>query len=236
MINESAMNHPKILIYQSENCEVMAEYLAASGFDIISSDESDVVRKIKDGDYDLCILDHYRSANIGNLSLLNTLRRIDKSVPVIMISELSNYKFIIEAYDKGIDDYIVRPYNLEILVRKMRVILKRRGIKTKPILTAYELGNYIFNVDSRILQINEDAIKLTDRETQLLALLCAYKGEILQFNIIMRKLWQGENNYWNRRSLDVIMCHLRKYLNLDKRISILTKRGLGYSLVVDNTK
>ena len=231
-ISKDAISKPKILVYQDEDCSIMVDYLIFCGFDIITSNEEDIMQKIKNGDYDLCILSHYKSVAIGNLSLLKILRKIDKSTPVIMVSNLSKYQFIIEAYDEGADDYIIRPYNLEILVRKINIALKRCGLKIRRIKSAYKLGNYRFDVLDDTLVIDDTKIKLPTKETQLLALLCAYKDEILQTSAIMQRLWRGENNYWNKRSLDVNICHLRNYLKMDKRISIVTKRNLGYSLVI----
>lgn len=231
--SKDAISQPKILVYQDEDCSIMVDYLIFYGFDVITSNREDIIQKIKNGGYDLCILSHYKSVDIGNLSLLKILRKADKSTPVIIVSDLSKYQFIIEAYDEGADDYVVRPYNLEILVRKINIALKRCGIKTRTIQNAYQLGNYRFDVLNDTLAIDDNTeIKLPAKETQLLALLCAYEGEILQTSVIMQRLWRGENNYWNKRSLDVNICHLRNYLKMDERISIVTKRALGYSLVI----
>lgn len=231
-IPKDAISKPKILVYQDEDCSIMVDYLIFYGFDVITSNEEDIIQKIKNGDYDLCILSHYKSIAIGNLSLLKVLRKVDKSTPAIIVSDLSKYQFIIEAYDEGADDYIIRPYNLEILVRKINIALKRCGLKIRTIRNAYQLGNYRFDVLNDTLAIGDTEIKLPAKETQLLALLCAYEDEILQTSVIMQRLWRGENNYWNKRSLDVNICHLRNYLKMDKRISIVTKRALGYSLVI----
>lgn len=231
-IPKDAISKPKILVYQDEDCSIMVDYLIFYGFDVITSNEEDIIQKIKNGDYDLCILSHYKSIAIGNLSLLKVLRKVDKSTPAIIVSDLSKYQFIIEAYDEGADDYIIRPYNLEILVRKINIALKRCGLKIRTIRNVYQLGNYRFDVLNDTLAIGDTEIKLPAKETQLLALLCAYEDEILQTSVIMQRLWRGENNYWNKRSLDVNICHLRNYLKMDKRISIVTKRALGYSLVI----
>ena len=230
--SKDAISQPKILVYQDEDCSIMVDYLIFYGFDVITSSRADIIQKIKNGGYDLCVLSHYKSVDIGSLSLLKILRKADKHTPVIMVSDLSKYQFIIEAYDEGADDYIVRPYNLEILVRKINIALKRCGIKTRTIQNAYQLGNYRFDVINDTLAIDNTEIKLPAKETQLLALLCAYEGEVLQTSVIMQRLWRGENNYWNKRSLDVNICHLRNYLKMDDRISIVTKRALGYSLVI----
>lgn len=224
---------PRILIYQDDDCSMITDYLICSGFNVISSNKKDIVSKIKNGGYDLCILDHYwRSGEAGDILLLKILRRTDKFTPVIIISDISNYQSIINAYDEGANDYITRPYNFEILVRKINAILKRYNTKMRIVQTNYRLGNFIFDTLNNILTINNTEIKLYDKEAQLLALLCSHEGEILQKDIIMQKLWHGEDNYWNRRSLDVVICHLRSHLQADKKVMIITKRNLGYSLVI----
>ena len=230
--SKDSISQPKILVYQDEDCSIMVDYLIFSGFDVITSNRENVIKKIKNGGYDLCILSHYKPVSTGGLSLLKILRKADRSTPVIMVSDVSKYQFIIEAYDEGADDYVVRPYNLEILVRKINIALKRCGIKTRTIQNAYQLGNYRFDVLCDTLTIDNAEIKLPAKETQLLALLCAYEGEVLRTSVIMQRLWRGENNYWSKRSLDVNICHLRNYLKMDERISIVTKRALGYSLVI----
>ena len=97
----------------------------------------------------------------------------------------------------------------------------------------YKIGNYIFDTEANILKLNSVEIKLTAKENKTLSLLCAYKNELLLKEILLHSIWR-DNNYYNKRSLDVHMCHLRNYLNQDKRISINTVRGLGYSLVIEN--
>ena len=231
--SKDTISNPRILIYQSEeDYDTISSYLTLYGFEVITSNKDNIISKITKCDYDLCILDHYKSATIGDLYLLKFLRKVYKSIPVIMISDLSRYQFIIEAYNKGVDDYIIKPYNLEVLVCKINVILKRYGVKVKTIQDIYQLGDYKFDVLTDTLTINGSETKLPPKEAQLLALLCAYNGEVLQTNIIMQKLWRGEYNYYSKRSLDVNICHLRNYFKLDKRISIMTKRALGYSLVI----
>lgn len=231
-ISKDAISRPKILVYQDEDCTIMVDYLMYNGFDVITSTEEDIVAKIKSGAYDLCILSHYKSAIIGNLSLLKILRKNDKVMPVIMVSDLSKYQFIVEAYDEGADDYVVRPYNPEILVRKVNAVLRRSGTRTRAIRGAYQIGDYRFDVVNDKLHIGDTEIRLMPMETQLLALLCAYEGEVLEKSIITQRLWKGEVNYWNRRSLDVVLCHLRAHLKKDKKVSIITKPRLGYALIV----
>lgn len=223
---------PRILIYQDEDCSVMVDYLRFYGFEVITSNEEDVLCKIKEKNYDLCILSHYKTSLPGDLRLLKALRKIDKRMPVIFVSDMARYEYVIEAFDYGADDYIVRPYNAEELIRRIKAVLRRCGVRSKSIEPTYKIGDYVFNTENNTLQINGSDIKLTNKESKMLALLCTYKNDILPTKILMERVW-FDDNYFAKRSLDVHICLLRKYLKMDKRVSIKTERGIGYSLVVD---
>lgn len=223
---------PRILVYQDEDCSVMTDYLQFYGFEVITSTEADILHKMKEKNYDLCILGHYKTSLPGDLRLLKTLRKTDRRTPVIMVSDQSRYEFIIDAFDAEADDYIIRPYNLEELIRRIKAILRRCGVKVRAIELSYKIGNYTFDTEKNTLSINGVETKLTNKESKTLSLLCAYKNEILPKKILMQQVWT-DDNYFNKRSLDVHMCLLRNYLKMDKRIVIETKRGIGYSLVVN---
>lgn len=222
---------PRILVYQDEDCSVMTDYLQFYGFEVITSTEADILYKIKEKNYDLCILGHYKTSLPGDLRLLRALRKTDHRTPVIIVSDQSRYEFIIDAFDAEADDYIIRPYNLEELIRRIKAILRRCGVKVRAIELSYKIGNYTFDTEKNTLSINGVETKLTNKESKTLSLLCAYKNEILPKKILMQQVWT-DDNYFNKRSLDVHMCFLRNYLKMDKRIVIETKRGIGYSLVV----
>ena len=223
---------PRILVYQDEDCSVMTDYLQFYGFEVITSTEADILYKIKEKNYDLCILGHYKTSLPGDLRLLKTLRKTDRRTPVIMVSDQSRYEFIIDAFDAEADDYVIRPYNLEELIRRIKAILRRCGVKVRAIELSYKIGNYTFDTEKNTLSINGVETKLTNKESKALSLLCAYKNEILPKKILIQQVWT-DDNYFNKRSLDVHMCLLRNYLKMDKRIVIETKRGIGYSLVVN---
>lgn len=223
---------PRILVYQDEDCSIMTDYLQFYGFEVITSTEADILYKIKEKNYDLCILGHYKTSLPGDLRLLKALRKTDHRTPVIMVSDQSRYEFIIDAFDAEADDYIIRPYNLEELIRRIKAILRRCGVKVRAIELSYEIGNYIFDTEKNTLSINGVETKLTNKESKALSLLCAYKNEILPKKILMQQVW-ADDNYFNKRSLDVHMCRLRNRLKMDKRIVIETRRGIGYSLVVN---
>lgn len=222
---------PRILVYQDEDCSILVDYLVFYGFKVINTSEENVLKKLREGNYDLCILGHFKANIPGDLKLLHFLRKINKKMPVIFVSDLFDYSYIIEAFNSGADDYVVRPYNLEELICRVKALLKRCGVKVRSIERAYRIGNYTFDTEANILKLGSAEIKLTAKESKTLALLCAYKDELLSKEILLHSIWK-DNNYFNKRSLDVHICHLRNYLNQDSRIKIDTIRGLGYSLAI----
>lgn len=223
---------PRILVYQDEDCSILVDYLTFCGFNVIRTSEENVLEKLHEGNYDLCILSHFKANIPGDLKLLHFLRRVNKKMPVLFISDLFDYSYIIEAFNSGADDYVVRPYNLEELICRVKALLKRCGVKVRSIEQTYKIGNYIFDTEANILKLNSAEIKLTAKESKTLALLCAYKNDLLSKEVLLHSIWK-DNNYFNKRSLDVHICHLRNYLNQDNRITISTIRGLGYSLSVN---
>lgn len=230
--NDPKLALPKILIYQDEDCEILVDYLVYSGFQVITSTEYDILAKIKEKDYDLCILSHYKTTDAHMmLKPLKFLRKSDDKTPVIMLSDKVRYEYVIEAFDEGADDYVVRPYNIEELIRRIKVVLKRCGVRVRSIEPSYEIGDYLFNTVDKILTIGDVKTQLNNKQRQVLALLCAYKNETLPKKILMQQVWT-DDNYFTKRTLDVNICILRNMLKMDSRVAIETIQGVGYSLVI----
>lgn len=222
---------PKILVYQDEDCSIMVEYLRFYDFNVTVSTDEDVMQKINENSYDLYILSHWKTNTCGDLKLLTALRKINTKAPAIIVSKLWQYEHILNAFDAGADDYIIRPYNAEELIRRIKAVLKRCGIKARIADSVYQIGKYTFDTKADILTVDNTEIKLTNKESRILALLCAYRDELLPRKILMQHVW-ADDNYFNKRSLDVYMHKLRSHFRADKRISIETQRGFGYSLTV----
>lgn len=231
--NNTKLVLPRILIYQDEDCKILVDYLVYSGFQVITSTEYDILIKIREKNYDLCILSHYKTTDASmRLKLLKFLRKSDDKIPVIMVSDKARYEYVIEAFDEGADDYVIRPYNIEELIRRIKAVLKRCGVRIRNIEPSYEIGDYLFNTVDKILTIGNVKTRLNNKQSQVLALLCAYKNEILPNKILMQQVWT-DDNYFNKRSLDVNIYMLRNMLKMDNRVIIETIRGVGYSLIIE---
>lgn len=219
---------PTILIFQNSGQDSIAEYLRFNGFQVIETNEQDVAQKLKEAEYQLCVLDCYRGPN--ELRLLNIVKKFDESKPVIMVTDSTEYGFIIKAFREGADDYVSKPCNVEELVCRIKAVLRRCRIDSRAVGNVYEIGGLTLNVKEQILYRGRDfAVTLNMRESRTLAVLCAYRNETVPAVFLLKKIWYDDNKF-NKRSLDVHICRLRKYLAIAPNIRIETIRGFGYCL------
>ena len=136
-----------------------------------------------------------------------------------------------EGFKIGADDYITKPFSMDLLLLRIEAILRRvKGKKGKEV-TMYKIGNYTFDTQKQTLTINGFSDKLTTKESELLSLLCAHSNEILERNYALKTIWI-DDNYFNARSMDVYITKLRKKLAEDSRVEIINIHGKGYKLII----
>jgi DNA-binding response OmpR family regulator len=142
---------------------------------------------------------------------------------------------ILEGFKIGADDYITKPFSMEELTFRIEAILRRvRGKKNKE-SSMYKIGMFTFDTQKQILSVGEKVTKLTTKESELLALLCAHANEILERNFALKTIWV-DDNYFNARSMDVYITKLRKHLKDDPTIEIINIHGKGYKLITSTVE
>ena len=128
---------------------------------------------------------------------------------------------IIQGYKLGADDYITKPFDSEVLLLKIKAILKRNEeLHREEVNAEYDLGKYHFNPRLRELIIDGKTQTLSPKENELLKMLSEYKNDLLSREIALKKIW-GSDTYFNGRSMDVYIAKLRKYLK-EKNYSVTT--------------
>ena len=233
MKNEVNSIKPRVLLYQSEDYDFLDSYLVANNYEVVKASGEDVMEKLRRKDYDLVIIDHLPVKSPSEaLKPLKFLKIIDGKVPVIMLSKKSAGSDIIEAFDEGADDYVVRPFNAEVLLRRINALLKRCGLRSRAIKETYKIGNYTFVVEDRTLILGDKKTQLNPRLSKVLTMLCAYAGEVVPRKVLIRQIWKVEASYYNNKSLDIYIFHLRKALEGDSNIKIETYRAFGFALKV----
>ena len=138
---------------------------------------------------------------------------------------------MIHGFQIGGDDYVTKPFNMDVLVLRIQSLLKRSS-ENKEVLDQYQIGKYQFKVKEQLLCCAQlEDRKLTNKEAAILQLLCAYKNEVLPRDLALRMIW-GESDYFKGRSMDVYLTKLRKYLAEDPNVEIENHHGVGFKLVV----
>lgn len=153
------------------------------------------------------------------------IRKISK-VPIIFISSASDNMNIVMAMNMGGDDFIAKPFDLNVLTAKIQAILRRSF--NDNIKTALEYRGAVLNTDDASLIIGEDKIELTKNEYRILKILMENKGKIISRDTLMRQLWETDC-FVDENTLSVNVARLRKKLeNAGLSDFIKTKKGLGY--------
>lgn len=214
---------------------LLREFLQAKGFNAdLCSDGEKGYKEFLKNKYDLCVLDVMMPKKDG-FTLASEIRNVNSEVPIIFLTAKNLKEDILEGFKLGADDYITKPFSMEELVFRIGAILRRvKGKKDKEV-TLYKIGRYTFDTQKQVLVSKDKTQKLTTKESELLALLCAHVNEILERNYALKTIWI-DDNYFNARSMDVYITKLRKLLKDDPNIEIINIHGKGYKLIVPEAK
>jgi len=154
------------------------------------------------------------------------MRKISK-VPIIFISSVSDNMNIVMAMSVGADDFIVKPFDLNVLVAKIQALLRR----------TYDFANKVnylehqgvrFHIGNNVVSFEDKKIELTKNEGKILKILMEHKGNIVERDTLMEYLWQTDS-YIDENTLSVNVNRLRKKLEeIGIYHFIKTKKGIGY--------
>lgn len=183
--------------------------------------------------FDLCILD-VMMPNMDGFTLAEEIRAIDADVPLFFLSARNMKDDLIAGYNLGADDYITKPFDSEVLLHKIKAVLKRNQEAGDRLSTQqnFEFGKFKFNSKLRILESDGEERTLSPKENALLQMLCEFKNDLLPREKALKRIW-GSDTYFNGRSMDVYIAKLRKYLSVDDSVSIVNIHGNGFRLLVE---
>lgn len=149
--------------------------------------------------------------------------------PVVFFTANDTEEDMIKGFESGCDDYISKPFSIEVLKFKINAILKRSDIKAKKLFVYKELK---IDFDSKKVYKRNEEIKLSVTEYKLLELLCKNKGIAMTKEVLLDKLWDYNGNYVDDNTLSVNVRRLRKKIEDDPKNPeyIVTLFGIGYIL------
>jgi DNA-binding response OmpR family regulator len=209
---------------------VVRDYLNLNGYSVDLADDGkkgwDFFLSKK---YDLCILDIMLPERDGFM-ITEMIRAQNETIPIIILTAKASMDDKLKGFKIGADDYIIKPFNIEELVFRIEVFLKRsqNNSLTKKI---YLIGKYIFDYQNLFIEFEGATRNLTQKEADLLKFLCIHKGEVVKREEILNSVWNNDD-YFTGRSLDVFISRLRKYLKDDANIEIQNFHSVGFKLNV----
>lgn len=154
------------------------------------------------------------------------IRKVSKT-PVIFVSSASDNMNIVTAMDMGADDFIAKPFDLDVLSAKVRALLRRSYDFTASV-NLIEHRGVMLNISDAALFFKGEKIELTKNEYRILKVLMENRGRIQSRDTLMQRLWETDN-YVDENTLTVNVTRIRRKLeNAGISDFITTKRGLGY--------
>jgi two-component system OmpR family response regulator len=229
----SEIAKPKILLVEDEPNfgSVLKDYLELNDYKVNLSKDGFIGREEFDKDkFDMILLD-VMLPKMDGFTLGRYIRSKDANIPLIYITAKTLKHDVLEGFKTGADDYITKPFDSEVLLYKIKAILKRNHeeVEAVDIPDNFAIGRYNFNYKLRTLSKNGDKQLLSPREAELLKLLCIHINDVAPRSEALIKIWH-EENYFTTRSMDVFIARLRKYLRDDPDVEIVNIHGNGFIL------
>lgn len=214
---------------------VLRDYLQMNGYKVVLARNGlEGFEKFKKNEFDVCILDVMMPYKDG-FTLAKEIRSKDKSIPVVFLTAKSMKDDVLKGYKIGADDYLTKPFDADILLKKLEVLFQRTQNsvqKFKP-KSRIVIGDFIFNPRLRTLTYKKNTpTNLSPKENQLLLMLVETQNDLLSRNKALNEIW-NDDNYFTSRSMDVYIAKLRKYLRDDASVEIANIHGEGFRLITN---
>lgn len=210
---------------------MLKQYLELNKFSVSwAKDGKEGLEVFKNGDFDICILDVMMPVMDG-FSLAEKIIEINPEVPFLFLTARKTKEDKIKGLKLGADDYIVKPFEAEELILRMKNIINRAAQQQTvreelPLDEIIKIGKYTFDAANLELKFQEKIQKITDKEARLLYYLYSNRNQLIKRDDILQNVW-NKTDFFSGRSMDVFITRVRKRLQDDPNISIDSVRGIG---------
>ena len=216
----------RILIVEDESSisDFVKGELEYEGYEVcIKEDGREGLEEALNNEYDLVILD-IMLPSMNGFEICRRIKRV-KATPVIMLSAKSSVIDKVNGLKLGADDYISKPFSIEVLRKKVLAVLKRTGVgKFRMKYRDLELDK-----EKCLVLMKGQEIHLTSTEYKLLLYLMENRGRIVTKAMLLEQLWDIDGNFVDDNTVRVNIKRLRQKLNDEKQEYIVTVFGMGYS-------
>ncbi len=207
---------------------IVCRSLTGRGYEVCSAkDGAEALRKTEEQAFDMIITD-IMMPKMDGFELADSIRAVNRDVPIIFMTARDDKPSKMMGYSIGIDDYIVKPFDMDILLMKIAAVLRRAKIEAQ---NEISVGNFRMNREERSAYIADEEISLTVREFDILFKLLSYPKKTFTRSALMEEFWDFDSSATSR-TVDVYMVKLREKTANSDGFEIQTVHGLGYKLVL----
>lgn len=221
---------PKILIVEDNKDfnRAVSSYLIQNGYDVFSSyNANEAYDVLYENAIDLIISDIMMPGTDG-FELASAVRETNKEIPILFVTARDDFMSKRLGYGIGIDDYMVKPIDLDELQLKIGALLRRAKIASSHKIA---IGNLILDSEEHTAYYNGEEIQLTVREFNIIFKMLSYPKKTFTRSQLMDEFWDVDTNS-STRTVDVYMTKLREKFSVCDEFEIVTVHGLGYKAVV----
>lgn len=213
---------------------VLSQFLGMNGFEVTwAKDGAEAWSMIKsERDFDCCVLD-VMMPEMDGFELGKEIKQSRPALPFVYLTAKSLKEDMIRGFELGANDYITKPFDSEILVYKIKALLQTQP-KEEVNTSQFQIGRLNYDADLRTITGSGFEKRLSPKENKLLHVLARNMDRVVSREDIVNAIWE-DDNYFTRRSMDVYMAKLRKYLQIDPSIHILSLHAGGYQLTSKDT-
>lgn len=213
--DDRVLNKGVSFALRKDGHDVISAYCKTEGKQIILNEEIDFL-----------LLDINLPDGSG-VDLCKELREYVK-FPIVFFTANDTEEDMLKGFESGCDDYIAKPFSVEILKHKVNAMLKRNNTVSS---NSFEYNGLKIDFDKMTVELKEKEVSLTATEYKLLELLVKNKGKVLTKEILIEKLWDNSGNFVDENTLSVNIRRLRKKIEEDTKNPhyIITVFGIGYS-------
>lgn len=177
--------------------------------------------------FDLIVSD-IMMPGIDGFEFAKTVRSLNENIPILFMTARDDFASKQRGYRIGVDDYMVKPIDLDELFLRIGALLRRAKIATSRKL---EVGSFTMDADEHIAMLGDEEISLTNREFNILYKLLSYPKKTFTRQQLMDEFWDADTET-APRAVDVYMTKLRSKLGSCEDFEIKTVHGLGYKAVI----
>lgn len=220
----------KILVVEDDKelNRTVCTFLNQSGYEAVGCQSAnDAYNAMYNNTFDLIVSD-IMMPDIDGFEFAKTVRELNEDIPILFMTARDDFASKQRGYRIGIDDYMVKPVDLDELFLRIGALLRRAKIASSHRL---EIGKLILDADERTATLDGEEISLTAREFNILYKLLSYPKKTFTRTQLMDEFWDADSNT-APRAVDVYMTKLRDKFSGCDDFEIVTVHGLGYKAVV----